>query len=463
MIGAGLVTVASVAAGLRNSLLGGDSYFTVVGADWILEHVRRGEWTGWKGLYPLLQTIPALMLRAAGVSPDGVVWGFVATNVLSFFGLLWLAWHSRRTTSTALAVFLVAVMFSGPLLWYTHTSFAEPLGAFLILALVVACRERTGSLAVAALLVVAGFYKDTAFPFLPVLGVAASIRNPGWGCGDFVRRRLSALVIATAVTAAVSAAFNYVRFGSVLNTSYLNPITLVPTLRIQASWFLAIWFSPNGGVALFWPSMTLVLLLGAVAAMRTAKVTEPGRARFLALLPAALVAVVLLGVTVGLSRWWSPLGWAAWGPRLLLPWLPACAYVVLAAYPAEAGSLLAAFTHPTWRFAVFSVLLAAASIPQFAVVFSKTMWAQVFAPDTACPQVPLVEKNADYYYRCAEHMLWTKGSMLGLAYSAAADGLSLLLSLGCVLVLTWLISEARAKTPASDTPRRVAAPPSRGA
>jgi hypothetical protein len=455
--------VASVAAGLRNTFLGGDSYFTVVGADWILEHVRRGQWTGWKGLYPLLQTIPALVLRAAGASPDGIVWGFVVINVLSFFGLLRLAWHSRRTTSTALAVFLVAAMFSGPLVWYTHTSFAEPLGAFLILAFVVACRERTGSLAVAALLVVASFYKDTAFPFLPVLGVAASMRSPRWVQSQFVRRRLSALVIATAITAAASAAFNYVRFGSVLNTSYLNPITLVPSLRTQASWFLAIWFSPNGGVVLFWPSITLLLLLGAVAAMRAAQAADRGRVRVLALAPAGLVALVLLGVTAGLSKWWSPLGWAAWGPRLLLPWLPACAYVMLAAYPAQVGSLLATLTRPAWRFAVFSVLLAAASFPQFAVVFSKTIWVQVFAPDAACPQVPLVDKNPDYYYRCAEHMLWTKGSMLGLAYSGAADGLSLLLSLGCASVLIWLISEARPKSVAHDTPRRVAGQPPGGA
>jgi hypothetical protein len=172
------------------------------------------------------------------------------------------------------------------------------------------------------------------------------------------------------------------------------------------------------------------------------------------------VAVVLLGVTVGLSKWWSPLGWAAWGPRLILPWLPACAYLVLAAYPAEVGSMLATLTRPAWRLAVFWVLLAAASFPQFVVVFSRSMWAQVFATDSVCPRVPLVDQDPAYYYRCAEHMLWTKGSILGEAYSGAADGLSLLLSLGCVLVLIWLIYELRAETALSGPARRVGnAPP----
>ena len=48
------------------------------------------------------------------------------------------------------------------------------------------------------------------------------------------------------------------------------------------------------------------------------------------------IVLVLAALTFGLSGWWAPFGWIAWGPRLLLPWIPACLLILLRAYPGEA-------------------------------------------------------------------------------------------------------------------------------
>ena len=78
------------------------------------------------------------------------------------------------------AVCFLAVLLSGPLLWYATSSFGEMLAALVTTALVAACLRRAGGPVVGLLLVLAGLSKDTALPFLVLLGLGSSLLNPGW-------------------------------------------------------------------------------------------------------------------------------------------------------------------------------------------------------------------------------------------------------------------------------------------
>src|SRR5207249_4558560 len=86
----------------------------------------------------------------------------------------------------------LAVLLSGPLLWYATSSFGEMLAALVTTALVAACLRRAGAALVGLLLVLAGLSKDTALPFLLLLGLGSSLLNPGWAERGFRRRLVAA-------------------------------------------------------------------------------------------------------------------------------------------------------------------------------------------------------------------------------------------------------------------------------
>src|SRR5205807_1521654 len=107
-------------------------------------------------------------------------------------------------------------------------------------------------------------------------------------------RRWKLLAGCAAAGAAETFLFNYAKFGSILNQAYLNPILIVHSRLTQASFFLGIWFSPNGGVLFFWPAFFALLVLAGWAAIQ-------GGVHWPRVAPFAAVLVVLLGLTAGFS------------------------------------------------------------------------------------------------------------------------------------------------------------------
>jgi hypothetical protein len=409
----------------------------VAAADWILRGLRGGAWAHGGSRFPLLQTLPTVGLRAAGLRVDQTRWALVGLNVVAFAALLAIAWRSVRDLSRPAGIFFVAMLLSGPLAWYATSSFGEMLAALATLAMVVACRYRAGGALPAALFVLAGLSKDTAFPFLLLLGLGASTLNPRWSRPGFRAGRVASLAAATAATLCVIAIYNFARFGTVVNAVDSNPQYFVPTLHDQVSFFLAIWLSPNGGLLLFWPSFGVLLGLAGLAALRL-------RQRRRDLLAAGIAGLILLGLTAGFAKWWSPLGWWAWGPRLMMPWLPALGFLLVAAYAPQLERLLAALT----RSAVWSwglcLALAAVTLPQYVVLFRPSMFSSPFASDPVCPTTAYIERAPTYYYHCVNHQLWTKGSVLGQAYQPGSGWESFLLGLACAAALIWLLSLIRA-------------------
>jgi hypothetical protein len=405
----------------------------VAAADWILRGLRSGAWAHGGSRFPLLQTLPTVGLRAAGLGVDQTRWALVGLNVVAFVGLLVIAWRSLREVSRPAAIFFVAVLLSGPLAWYATSSFGEMLAALATLAMVVACRHRAGGALPAALFVLAGLSKDTAFPFLLLIGLGASTLNPLWTRPGFRARRLASLAAATAVTLCVIAVYNFARFGTVVNAVDSSPQYFAPTLRDQASFFLAIWLSPNGGLLPFWPSFGVLLGLAGFTALPR---REP--------LVASIAGLTLLGLTAGFAKWWSPLGWWAWGPRLMMPWLPALGFLLVAACAPQLERLLAGLARSAGRSWGLCLALAAVTLPQYVVLFRPSMFASPFASDAVCPTTAYIERAPTYYYHCVNHQLWTKGSVLGQAYQPGGGWGSFLLGLACAAALTWLLSLVRA-------------------
>jgi hypothetical protein len=455
------VGVAAVADSLRFLFISWDTLDVIGTADLALAHLRSGHLQLWGGAFALLQAIPAFGLRAAGLSQTETLNSLVALNVLSFATLTWVSWRSLRRRSTVGALLLLAVLLSGTILWYLHSSFGEPLAAAVTLGAVVACLSDGRHWPGSALLLVAGVSKDTAVPFLLVLCLGASIASPRWSDASWRRRRVMALVLAGAASFLLTSAYNYARFGSILDVPYMDPQLYVPWFKTQVSHFAAVWVAPNGGLLLFWPSFGVLLSLAAVAVFRTARACPDRGARLRSLAPAAAVAAVLLGMTLVLSKFFNPMGWATWGPRLMVPWVPACAYLLVATYAGELERLLTSAVRPGRLFWPGSVALCIVSIPQYVSMMRPSLTYVVLGPDAMCPVPVYIQNGALYYYHCNTHMLWTKGSALLSAFVPGSHPFPLLMGCACGAALFWLVYRLRAASLAGDHDARRAAPGAR--
>src|SRR5258708_452961 len=119
------VLLATIADSLRSQFISWDTLKVVATADSALAHLRHGQWTGWGGGYPLLQAIPAFVLRGGGLSIPAAISGLVALNVVAFTASSWMSWRYLRRQSKPTAILLLAVLLSGMMLWYLHSSFGE--------------------------------------------------------------------------------------------------------------------------------------------------------------------------------------------------------------------------------------------------------------------------------------------------------------------------------------------------
>ena len=375
------------------------------------------------GVWPLFQHLPGILLSYLGVSSSSILHALAYLSFLSFLGSVLVGfWTLKKKTSVALAVTGALVTITSPLLWYSHSTFGEMASAFLIVAFTAACLTRAPSWLVASLFVLAGTTKEIAFPFLLAIGVlCVLVEAPA----KSRKSRVAMLVVATTITIAVTVAFNYFRYGTFFNSSYLAEVCIVPTFKLQLSFFLGIWWSPNGGLTFFWPSFVLLYLaVFGMALLQFARhrfreqSTGQRQRSFRFYVPLLAISAILFLLTAGFARWCTPLGGFAWGPRFMLPWIPALTLLLIYYYRDEVSGILNLILRQPIGFGLSSLLLVAVSIPQFAILFGDFVLAKIFAyPE--CPRVPIIQEGAAYYYQCLQTQIWPRRMFILELYRVA--------------------------------------------
>ena len=266
--------------------------------------------------FPLIQSVPALIMREIGLSRAGTMVGLRWLNFFVVLGILTtaLTWCYRRS-GPALTVAGGLLLVPGLLVAYSVQALSEPLGAAAFIGLVVVClrRDRVSYLVV-PVAAVATVSKETAAVFVVLFGLAA-IALSGARSKAAVRTLVS-LASGVVVGLVLDAGFNLFRYGTLLNHPYLSePRSTHSMVPVNAA---ALLVSPNGGIAWFWPGVGVSIALLLVALVRRQPPAGPLSLRRLRV-GAALTLVALGGYLIALGDWWDPMGWYAWGPRLLIP------------------------------------------------------------------------------------------------------------------------------------------------
>jgi len=410
------------------------------------------------GVWPLLQNLPSLCLSYLGFSPASILHALAYLSLLSFLGsVLLIYWTLKKKASVALAIAGVVVTITSPLLWYSHSTFGEMAAAFLILAFTAACLVRAPFWFVALLFVLAGTTKEIAFPFLLIIGlVCVFAESPA----QLRRKTVIALIAAAAITIGATGAFNYFRYGTFFNSSYVSNIYFVPTLKLQLSFLAGIWLSPNGGLAIFWPSfMLLYLAVIGAALLRIARrrFSEqdigpgPGALRFY--IPLLAVTAILFLLSAGFSRWFTPLGGFAWGPRYLLPWIPALALLLIYFFREELAGLLGLILHRRIGLALSALVVFVVSIPQFSILFGESVLAKIFAyPE--CPRIPVIQEGAAYYFQCLQTQIWPRHIFILELYRVAIKPPALWFTILCGAVVVTALLSMRNQLAADEVSRK---------
>jgi hypothetical protein len=354
------------------------------------------------GAWPLSQYVAAVPLAAAGVSELGSLTVLSVLAALATLGMALLtAFPVRGLLGTEWAVVLAVALLTGPFVLYGLLPFGEAVAAFLALAFVVAACDRSW-LALLALGLLAGITKETAAPFLAVLGVLCA-RGPddGW----LPPRRVTLAILGGVGTAVVcNALFNLFRFGDLTNLVYNQPKTRVPGVERRFRLAVADWFAPNVGVLWFW-FLAAVVLGGLVIATVVLVTRSPRRPRAWA--PPLTVIGLVAVFTAGLASWYSTFGWLAWGPRLTLGFLPAfmVAGIWVARDPMTSG------LHWVTRHAGALIALTAVTVvlgfANAGVVWNQAAIDLPLDTDAQGPRVlPIERTTPEVFYGCGLHEAW---------------------------------------------------------
>jgi hypothetical protein len=336
------------------------------------------------------------------------------------------------------------IALSGPILAYGRQTTGECLAMGLLVALVAATVLRAPPWVVALAAMGACLTKETSYPFVVALGLLGLV---------LARRRTGAPIARHAVWGAAGMAvaivaaslFNVVRFGSVLNTNYLDSKLRTPGLGYVAEYTLAVFWSPSGGLVFAWPAASLLVAAACILPL----VRAPFRSAYTR--PALVLIGAIAALSVGFASWWTPFGWSGYGPRLQLPWILPFVLIGLVAYGEALERLTRRLLARPWRvLLVFAVALACV-LPHIGYMWKFESLSGYFEQEHPQCNAPW-RSGLETWHNCQSRLLWLDRPMpfytvdgldtFGGATTAALVALGLL---GCLLLLRDALSpEVRA-------------------
>ena len=437
------------ARGLGN-MNNGDSNNLVAGASTAIECIRSQSFTGCGLLdgghssvfpYALLQYIPASLVILAGGSSEFTLHFLVWLNIGAVVMIYVVGSLSLRKSIGKVSLFLCLLLASS-LNYQMTAAFSEPLAALVILCFVVALKNEKPLLTIIFGLL-SSVSKETMFPvlFMLALGIVLQSGQKGESWRDLLRKMCPASVgIISGLV--LNGLFNVFRFETWRNTMYLGEELRTEGLVRSAAYFVGQFISPSSGLLVFWPVWSSLLVVSVMAMSFRARGDG---------IEWGLLAVFIAIVTssASLAVWYSPFGWLALGPRLMVPVLPATGFLMIEFLEDSRNLFKTKAKHLALK-----VTLAASTLASIVLVvpltFSPWTWSRgvsaLIQPSDDCIgflNAPIQSEKAAYY-ACADEMMFrfTPSVVRQLVNpSWTMDGLGWLWGFVTMVVLLILASE----------------------
>jgi hypothetical protein len=404
---------------LAKPFVGGDTPFVLDGTNAFLNCMKAHDYNAcgftdklnfWGlmspiGWWPLLQHIPDAI--TIGLGGDGHAARTRVLATLSVVGVVTtvvLGWLVLRRTGQARWFWgFLLIVLSSPVIAYGNQTAGEMLAMGLLVCLVAATILQAPPLVVGLAALGACLTKETSYPFVVALGVLG-LWLARKRTGRPIRWHLvgGAAGMVLAITAA--SLFNIVRFGSVLNTNYLDGKLRTPGVGRTLDYVAAVFFSPSGGVYIAWPAASLLI----TAACLVALVRAPFRSAYTR--PALVVIACVVALAIGFASWWTPFGWSGYGPRLQLPWIPPLVLIVLVAYGDALVSLTRRLLRRPWRLVLVWAVALALALPHIGLLWDFQSLSGYFSQEHPLCDAPW-RGGVQKWHRCQHRLLWNDRPM----------------------------------------------------
>lgn len=404
------------------------------------------------GPFPLFQYLPVLLFtQLLSMGDVSVYKALTIISALSFCGVIGLGgWAASRTGRRSAPAITVLILTASPLVYYAWSTFGEMLAALLVMLLAVAALRRWSAAAVALTAFLACITKETVFPIVAIVGAVSLWATP-IGLRPLRRGHWIGLACGVLLGIAVSAAFNWFRYDQLTNSSYFSPGLQVPGLARRLGLSVTLWLAPNAGTAVFWPLAT-ALIVGLMAIAANGWTRRP--VVWSRTAPALGLVVAVLILTGTLASWYSPFGWYSWGPRLMLPIIPAIVVIGVVIYSAEVERAVRFLLGRPVRTGVVAVAAIALALPQVNVLNRSVVSAEIFVSDKTCPTMPIIQVSPSYWYRCLDHRAWAVHWILPDSYRGDERAWGAIFAVTFAGLWGWLLWDAARPRAARSGPKR---------
>lgn len=416
--------------------------------------IEDGDWSCEQmGRWPPLQYIPAVAFKRLGAHKADAGNDLIYLNGLAVVGILALLWVAgRRSRAPQLAPLAALAGLVSPLLWYGAAGFAEALAGLLTLLFVLACALGWSPWLVGAAALGAVISKETALPFVVVLGIIAILLGPR----ESRRAGAIALAAGAACGLAVIVLVNLSRYGVPWNRYYLDADWGVDGVGWRLDFFAAQLASPNAGLVWFWPLVAAALALAGAGAAKAAL-----RARTLKGDPGLVLAAlaVFAALLLSFASWWAPFGWVAYGARLIFPWVPAVFALVVAAWAPRLGASAGRALRSARGVVALGLVAIVLGLPQLGAFLDPPRPLLTLTEAGVCPPVPDVlarirsgDARANRAHNlCSSRFAWVQRPMMWDALHAVTPPRAPFAAL-YALAVAGLIASARLIVRREDGP-----------
>jgi hypothetical protein len=385
------------------------------------------------GQFALLQKIPALVGVWLGLKTGLIIRLLAILNIFVFCVALGQGFRALSTRSLKSARLFLLALLSGPWLWYARSSFSEGLASSLLMLFAASLVLRAGSVRIFLLGLLGVLSKETAAPFVVLLGSAAAWFADSEVSAPARTARLKKVAVVLLGAALLGAGMHLSRnlfaFGTVMNKAYEPWVGLRPPWADFASFFGAQWVSPVYGVIASSPVWFAVI---ALALFRS----SVGFA-----LPLCLS---LFGLTWGFAGWISPTGGVNWGHRLIHPWLGAwlllALWVLSGRTHREELARVGAWMRSSGGRGVLcaaGLLAAICAFVQYRALFGDDLVLALFSPDSvSCPE-GVISLGVSAHYSCLNYRFWSQVPVLVQVVNPIRAPLAALAALLCTGLFVW--------------------------
>jgi hypothetical protein len=412
-------------------IISGDSIAVLSNAQALGDCLNESIWSNCPNTnqFGATQTLPAILLLRKGFDSNSLLILFSLLNYVSLILFLIYILYRFRNDILVRNIFIL-VFFYSSIIAYSAYTFAEGFQfvVFALLPIMIYGNQRYLSFLFA---LVASATRETAtIIILPIiLAMFIHSRNSTLNYDKHKSTSVYFAIFGILVGNGIQYSLNFWKFGTWKNLSQLDPSYITPSLNVFFSNIFGLIFSPNGGIFFFSFFFVLLLLILISKSHKFDNIAE----RYILFLHLLSVLIAI----AGLSMWFAPFGWVAWGPRLMIPYVGIIASSLILIFKRQLLSYFVIILSKRFSKLLLSICVSMSVLPSIGFLINPDLLNFVFLPDSFCPEIPIIQNSADYYFRCLIHLTWKPQDsmyLLGLLNLKTAYGLVCTL---LVLLTSW--------------------------